>query len=265
MRAFVRELGDEDGVLGAAIDAEQLDLLRGDDGKLPQNIYRMVREGTVQRGPGRPAGAGNRRSGALAKLIVHQHGDPVMAMASLYSRPLDQLIELVLIADSTAEREERLLGLIDTAEAMVRGCMDLIATGALNPDKLDKVSSILERVFDAAKALKMKPGDLAIKALNLQLAAARATAEYVHSKKPVEAVVTHRSDGVIVAPPVAHGASIEDKTAVIKLAAQGIATMLEGGRIDPRQLADYRFVDGQFVHDDDDPENRSSDADGDGQ
>ena len=170
------------------------------------------------------------------------------------------MIELVLIADSTAEREERLLGLIDKAEDMIGALMGSIKSGAIfvgesgsmiaadRIDKrIDKVSDLLERVFDAAKALKMKPGDLAIKALNLQLAAARATAEYVHSKKPVEAVLTHKTDGVIVMPAVQPAATFEQRGELVRQAADGIAKMLESGRIDPAQLADYRFVDGQFV------------------
>jgi hypothetical protein len=249
-----RELGDEDGVLGAAASAEQLDMLRDGNGKLPGNVFQLVRDQAAKRGAGRPKGAGNRRNDQLAKLIVHQHGDPVMAMASLYSRPLDQLIELVLIADSTAEREERLLSLIDKAEDMIGGVMGFIKSGLADKSAferatalIDKIEPILERVFDAAKALKMKPGDLAIKALNLQLAAARATAEYVHSKKPVEATVSVKTDGVIVMPAVQPAATFEQKDALVRQAADGIAKMLESGRIDAHQLADYRFVDGQFV------------------
>lgn len=246
-RAIIRELGSEDGVLGAAQTSEQLDLLRDATGKLPQNVFRLAREEAARRGPGRPAGATNRRNDMLARLVVQQHGDPVMAMASMYSRPLDQLIELVLIADSTAEREERLLGLIDRAEAMIRQCMDLVTSGGLAGDKIDKITGMLDRVFDAAKALKMKPGDLAIKALNLQLAAARSVAEYVHSKKPVEATVNVKTDGVIVMPAVQSAASFEQKDALVRQAADGIAKMLADGSMDAQQLAEYRFVDGQFV------------------
>lgn len=246
-RAFRAE-ASEDAVLGAARSAEQLDMLRGEDGKLPQNVFRLVREAeqAERRGPGRKPGSRNKRSDDLARLIVHQHGDPVMAMASLYSRPLDQLIELVLIADSTAEREERLLRLIDRAETMIDTMMGLVRTGAVPSEKIDKVTSILDRVFDAAKALKMKPGDLAIKALNLQLAAAKSVAEYVHSKKPVEANVNLGVDGVIVMAG-APQASFDQHDAATRMAADAIAGMLRDGRIEPEQLANYQFVEGEFV------------------
>lgn len=236
--------------MGAATSPEQLELLRGDDGKLPGNVFQMMRAAAAKRGPGRPEGARNRRSDDLAKLIVHQHGDPVMAMAAMYSMPIDQLIELVLIADSTAEREDRLLKLVERAEGLIDALMLTIKAGgggdALG-NKVDKVATLLDRVFDAAKALKMKPGDLAIKALNLQLAAAKATAEYVHSKKPVEANVHVKSDGVLVMPGAPAGSTFDQSDALVRQAADGIANMLRDGKIEPAQLADYRFVDGQFV------------------
>lgn len=259
-KAFFAEAGE--GITGAAVGAEQLDMLRGDDGKLPQNVFQLARQSAQDgsRGPGRPPNARNKRNEQLAKLVVQQHGDPVMAMASMYAMPIDQLIELVLIADSTAEREERLLRLIDRAEEMIAELMKSITSGAIfvgegggviSADRIDKridaVSTMLERVFDAAKALKMKPGDLAIKALNLQLAAARATAEYVHSKKPVEVKADVRTDGVLVMPGAPIGQSFDQKDADIRRASDGIAQMLAKGHIEPAQLAQFRLVDGQLV------------------
>jgi hypothetical protein len=268
LEGAIRDAAGGEDMLGATASAEQLDLLRGADGKLPQNVFRLVREQARTAGPGRRAGSRNKRSDRLAKLVTQQHGCPVMAMASMYSRPLDQLIDLVLIADSTAEREERLLGLIERSEGMIDALMASIKAGGLVAsdkldERIDKVAGMMERVFDAAKALKMKPGDLAIKALNLQLAAARATAEYVHSKKPVEAVVNHKVDGVVVMPPVQPAANFEQTDAQIRMAADGIASMLSKGRIDPSQLVDLRFVDGQFTYDGDPVDPAASDADDD--
>lgn len=79
----------------AGVDPEQLDLLRDDKGRLPQDVFQRLR----QRGRGRPPNARNKRNDDLARLIAHQHGDPVLFMASLYSTPLDQLVELMLVAD----------------------------------------------------------------------------------------------------------------------------------------------------------------------
>lgn len=250
LEAAFRERAGEEGILGAASSPEQLELLRGTDGKLPGNVFQLMRAEAAKGGPGRPAGSRNKRSDDLAKLIVHRHGDPVMAMAAMYAMPLDQLIELVLIADSTAEREDRLLKLIERAEGLIDTLMAVIKAGAGGETlgtKVDKVVTLLDRVFDAAKALKMKPGDLAIKALNVQLAAAKATAEYVHSKKPVEANLNVKSDGVLVMPGAPAGSTFDQSDALVRQAADGIANMLREGRIEPAQLADYRFEGGQFV------------------
>lgn len=244
--------GGEPSFLGVAASAEQLDLLRDADGKLPKDVFRLVRDGKVDRGSGRPKGSRNKRNDDVARYYTQRFGDPLIAIGELANTPFDQLIELILVADSTAEREERLLRLIDSAEDLIKSLMDSIKSGALAAgDKLDqrieKVATLLDRVFDAAKALKMKPGDLAIKALNLQLAAHKVALEYVHSKKPVEANVNVRSDGVILGIAPKQGATVDEKDALLRQAGDGIARMLADGRMDASQLAQYRFVDGQFV------------------
>lgn len=83
-----------DSIVGN-MEPEQLDLLRDQHGRLPSDVFRQIR----QRGRGRPPNARNKRNDDLAKLIAQQHGDPVLFMASLYSTPLDQLVELMIIAD----------------------------------------------------------------------------------------------------------------------------------------------------------------------
>lgn len=251
LEAALRDRAGSEGIMGADVSPEQLELLRGADGRLPQNVFRLMRA-PERRGPGRPKDARNKRSQDLAKLIIHKHGDPVMAMAAMYAMPIDQLIELILIADSTAEREERLLQLVDKAGELIDTLMASIKAGGLiASDKLDsridKVSTLLDRVFDAAKALKMKPGDLAIKALNLQLAAAKATAEYVHSKKPVEANVNVKSDGVLVMPGAPAGATFDAADALVRQAADSIAEALRTGRIEASDLTGLRLIEGQLV------------------
>lgn len=91
-KAFRAVTGDS---ITAGMEPEQLDMLRDDKGRLPEDIFRQMR----QRGRGRPPGAANKRNTDLARLIAQQHGDPVLFMASLYSTPLDQLVELMMIAD----------------------------------------------------------------------------------------------------------------------------------------------------------------------
>lgn len=235
-RAIRAEAGGG-ALLGTENDVEQLDLLRGADGKLPSDVFRTMRA----RGRGRPEGSGNRRNEKLAKLIVQQHGDPVLYMASLYSMPLDQMIDLVLVADSTAEREERLYGVIDRCEEMIKKLManPMALVGGGKRDKLDDIGDLLDRITDAAKALKMKPGDLAIKALGLQMGAAKAVSEYVHSKKPVEANLNVGFDQTLLMVAPGGAAPVDAVMAKVKAA-------IETGAVDTARLRDLRIVDGEF-------------------
>jgi hypothetical protein len=206
--AFHRAAGEQGGFFGMDWDADRIDAMRDRHGNLPKNVFRMVRQQQAEerRKPGRPKGAGSKRNQALAKLVMEKFGDPVQAMASLYAMPLDQLVEMIHIAD---------------------------------PGKDGKA------------------GDIAIKALNVQLAAAKATAEYVHSKKPVEATVTLKSDGVLVFPGGVAGSFDQ-----LDEASRATAALIEGavssGQISADELAGMRLVDGQLVdaewHDLDDDE-----------
>lgn len=194
--AFHRVAAEQHGLFGADWDADAVDKLRHKNGRLPRNVFQLVRKEQAEaRRAGRPKGAGNKRNEALAKLIMGKFGDPVQAMASIYAMPLDQLVEMVKIAD---------------------------------PGKDGKT------------------GDIAIKALNVQLAAAKAVSEYVHSKKPVEATINVKSDGVLVFPGGVAGDfnQLDEKT---RAAAGLIESALASGQIDADQLAGMRLVDGQLV------------------
>jgi hypothetical protein len=146
-RAF-REEVEIGAVLGVSSDPIQLDAFRDEKGKLPSNVFQLARKP----GAGRTPGAKNKRSPVLAKLICNQSGDPVLFMASLYSMPLDQLVELIKIA--------------------------------------------------APGSGKAPPGDLAIRALAVQIQAAKEVAQYVHSKKPVDVTLKTKTDAVIIIPGV---------------------------------------------------------------
>jgi hypothetical protein len=146
-RAF-REEVEVGAVLGVQSDPLQLDAFRDDKGKLPSNVFRLARKP----GPGRSPGAKNKRGPVLAKLICNQSGDPVLFMASLYSMPLDQMVELIKIASPGSG--------------------------------------------------KAPPGDLAIRALAVQVQAAKEVAQYVHSKKPVDVNVSRKTDAVVIIPGI---------------------------------------------------------------
>ncbi|WP_225205077.1 hypothetical protein [Novosphingobium huizhouense] len=194
--AFRRAAAGGAGLFGGEWDAERIDAMRDANGNLPRDAFRLIRQQQGEdRKAGRPKGAGNKRNQQLAKLITHKFGDPVEAMASLYAMPLDQMVELIRIAD---------------------------------PGK------------------DSKTGDIAIKALNVQLAAAKAVSEYVHSKKPVEANVNVRSDGVLVFPGGVAGSfdQLDDQS---RQAAALIQGAVDTGQVSADMLAGMKLVDGQLV------------------
>lgn len=204
MKAMAAEAGT---MLGVEADTEQLDLLRDDDGQLPTDIFRRMRE-NAERGAGRPAGSGNKRTQALAKLIVHKFGDPVEAMASIYAMPLDQLCELLMIADGSRKREERLATSLGDLRDVIRGA--LARRGTLSEAQTEQLTTLLDRVEAGFRVLKVKPGELALKAMIMQRDSAREVAQYVHSKMPVAVDVTLRPDVILNIPGLTDPAALQD-------------------------------------------------------
>jgi hypothetical protein len=204
MKAMTAEAGT---MLGVDADTEQLDLLRGEDGRLPSDIFRRMRE-NAERGVGRPAGSGNKRTQALAKLIVHKFGDPVEAMASIYSMPLDQLCELLMIADGSREREHLMAMRLDELETLLSRV--LAGEVSLTDKQIERLKVLVDRVQNDFRVLKAKPGELALKALLLQRDSAREVAQYVHSKMPVAVDVTMRPDVILNIPGLTDAAALQD-------------------------------------------------------
>lgn len=196
-RAF-REACDGGAVLGAETEPLLLDELRGPDGKLPGNVFQLVRQGRARKA-GRPEGAKNKRNAKLAQLICQQHGDPVLYMASLYSMPTDQLVELLRLADDSAAMEARLYDLAEKIEGQIAA---LLAKSTLTKAQGQVLERLVDRLGDIAKVLRTKPGDLAVKALALQKQAAQEVAQYVHGKQPVSVNVTGKSDMVLIVPGI---------------------------------------------------------------
>lgn len=210
-RAFEGAAGAPAGIAGADVEPAQLDLLRGEDGKLPANVFQLIRKGEA-RGRGRPPGSGNKRSAKLAQLICEQHGDPVLYLASLYSMPLDQMVELMRLADGAAEIEERLF---DLAERIETHIAELVQKSSPTEKQLKLADRLVDRLGDIAKVLRNKPGDLAAKAMLIQEQAAKEVALYVHSKKPVAVQVSKKTEGVLIIPglnaPAMDPKALEDR------------------------------------------------------
>lgn len=207
MRAVQEEAGAA-AIAGVETTAEQLDLLRDpESGRLPSNVFQLVREQETKRGRGRPKGARNRKSDQLARIIVERYGDPVEGMAALYAMPLDQLVEMLLVADGSRERQERLDALLARTDEL----FDRVKEAGLgDDDTFDKLVTVLDRVADVAKGLKSKPGELALKAINTQLLARREVAPYVHGKMPIQVDHTHRADVILNIPGLTDAAHLAE-------------------------------------------------------
>lgn len=236
-------------LFGGGADPKALDRMRDANGQLPANVFQLIRAGEADgpRKPGRPKGARNKRSDDLAKLIVHQHGDPVLFMASLYSTPLDQLAEMLLAADGTLDRQQRLDALIEVLAEKVGDLVQKSGLAGSVSESVQLLATATEQLAEASRRSQGKPGEVAIKALNVQLAAAKATAEYTHSKKPTEVQANVGVDGVLVM--AGGGASdFEQKKAQAALAGDLIGKALSEGTIQLENLGGYRLHDGQLVH-----------------
>lgn len=242
-----RDSGDdipEVGIFGRETSAAQLDLLAEDANKLPANVFSLVR----RQGPGRRPGSINKASKDVSKYILHKYGCPVEYMASIRSMPLDQLVQSMVEAEGFSEREEKLLAMVDQANAMMLKAME----EGWSEAKLKLIDRMLERIERSAAGMKAKPGDLAAKAIALQMNAATNEARYVRSQKPVEQTINHKVDGRIVGFVAPGQGDIGPVADVMKRAQEAVAD----GTIAAAQLADLRVVNGEyrFVDEDGDKE-----------
>ncbi len=220
--------------LGVDMDAEQLDLLRGEDGKLPANVFQLARK----RGPGRTPGSPNRKSAEYVKYFVHKYGDPVDYLGSTFSMPLDQAVELVLAAENYPDREARLLRMCDEAvEAMAKAISE-----GWSGERMKAVVRMVESVERAANGMKAKPGDIAVKIWLLQKDAAKEAAQYIRSKKPTEHVVDANLDfrAFFVG---SHGDHLEPEQRALANAADAV----NKGLIGEGDLKELRIIDGEFT------------------
>ncbi len=88
-------------------EAEQLDLLRGKDGRLPKDALRQVRQA---QGRGRPEGARNKRNEKIAKWFIEKFGDPLSALGEIMNSPLDVLYEQMVLAQGGEAKGKRVTG-----------------------------------------------------------------------------------------------------------------------------------------------------------
>lgn len=242
-------------LLGADAGPEEIDALRGESGRLPSDAFRRLRAQNGKRPAGRPLGAINKRSERLAAEVIHRFGDPVLGGAALYAMPLDQLCELLQIADGSMERAEQTQELTAQLAAQVAELSAAVLLAARTGDAAE-LTKAADRIADAAESLEAvskssgKAGALALQALNVQLMAQRFVAEYVHAKRPTAVDVTHKSDGLLIMPRTGGGAEAE-------FAKDALNAALKSGKLQPDQVARLEFKDGRLV----DPEGEVEDAD----
>lgn len=243
-KTFRDACGPVGAVLGVESDPEQLDMLRDPEtGRLPTDVFRRMRVAAKERGPGRPAGSRNKQNEDLAKLICHKHGNPVLFMASIYSMPLDQLCELLLAAEGTSQREDALIELVEEMTATMRAARK---AGTLSDDTVKNFTSMAESIETSATALKSKPGDIALKALSHQLAAANNTAPYVEKKQPVAVDYTVKADATIIMPADARGPMAPQGFDAV---ANNVVDALSNGTLRMEDLRDIKVVEGQILRD----------------
>lgn len=248
---FDPEADTSGAMTGAGESAHDIDALRDQNGNLPRDVFTRLRaKQPAKRGPGRPAGSRNKRSAELERIIPHKYGDPVEFQAKLYSMPLDQMCELLLVADGTVARREELEELLVALSEKVDNAAMRQGT-VLTAEDFRNLTNACDALASAASKMQGKPGDLAIKALNLQLGAAKAVSEYVHSKKAVEAKLTFDNLPVIAMPGATTGvADFQQQAQVAQVAGDLLAKALNKGHLEATDLVDLQLVDGRFVRGD---------------
>lgn len=82
----IRGAVEEAGPMLPLRDAEQLDLLRADDGSVRREMVHRA-----ERGRGRPAGSRNRRTLEVRAYLLSRYAHPLEVLAQIYSRPTDVL------------------------------------------------------------------------------------------------------------------------------------------------------------------------------
>jgi hypothetical protein len=215
-------------------DASQLELLRGEDGRIAPAAIHQVRT------RGRPRGARNKRQKKVADYFVAKYGDPLDVLGQVMTTPLKQLVEVLREADNAHEREERLARLVETIEQEV-GAM--CAGGSLNAGQMRQLVGVVDKLADVAKVLRATPGKLALDALALQIQTTRAALEYVHGKQPVSIEVTGKADLVVFAPEILRQHGIDAGDLQHAIATRGLEAFdAESMRILPPEDAEFSEI-----------------------
>jgi hypothetical protein len=177
----------------------------------------------VVRGRGRPKGARNKRSKSVADYYVQRYGDPLDAIGQLANTPLRQLIEVLMEADGSAEREARLLEGVDEAVAHIKLLAAIPGDAKDKREMAEKLADAIDKLALAASRISGKPGKLALDALALQLQAHR-TATRICPRQAADFAIDLRksADVVIVAPEILRQHGIDPAELANAVAERGL-------------------------------------------
>lgn len=214
------------GLFGTETTAEQLDLLRDDEGRLPTNLFQQVRS----RGRGRPPGSPNKANRKIAQLVCQKFGDPVLELASLGFMPLDQLVESLIAATGHTAMEAKLLELVEKTITRVTE----LKANASEEARAD-LQELVDSVLRASSRFALKPGDLAEAAMRIKKDALKEVAPYVHGKQPIAIDVTGKADVILNIP------GLTDPT--------HLAELTGGGGLSPEALERLEYASFTDVED----------------
>jgi hypothetical protein len=143
------------------------------------------------------SGAKNKRSKRIADYYVQRYGDPLDALGQLANTPLRQLIEVLMEADGSAEREARLLEGVDEAVAHLKLLSAIPGDAKDKREIAEKLAEAIDKLAFAASRISGKPGKLALDALALQMQA--------HKEVRPTSTASSRSASTCASPPTSSG------------------------------------------------------------
>lgn len=122
-RALSEAAGQPEGTIARPLhgmpSAEQLELLRDEDGRLPKNVFALAR------GRGRPPGARNKRDQDLSAYIVGKYGDPVDALGNVMTMDWQSLRDLWVQAQRSEDKSKP-VRIRDVAEFWLKCVQELL-------------------------------------------------------------------------------------------------------------------------------------------
>jgi hypothetical protein len=218
---------------------QQVEMFRRADGSLPPGSIQLVRS------RGRPKNARNKRSKKIADYYVQRYGDPLDAIGQMANTPLRQLVEVLMEADGSAEREARLLEGVDQAIEHIKSLKIMPGVpGDVRREMAEELADAIDKLALAASRISGKPGKLALDALALQMQAHFKATEYVHGKQPISIDIAGKADLVIFAPEILRQNGLDPAELQHAVETRGLEAFdAEAMQLLPNDAVDAEFSD----------------------